>query len=104
MYARDKEEERTGYKQKQVTKCDPDVRVYRYPLLTANWEVLGIYDARYKGAECGKGTCQGLFARWEAIAPARKFDFQPIVVMRNLRTTPCDLRADHSADQLHTRS
>jgi hypothetical protein len=81
-------------------------RIYgpvRFPLLTANWEVLGVHDARYKNSDCGKGTCQGLFARWEQIAPVRHFNFQPIVVLRNLRTTPCDLRADPGADQLRLR-
>lgn len=72
----------------------------RLPLLTANWEVLGVYDARYRSSECGKGTCQGLFACFEQIAPVRTFEFQPVVVLRNLRTTPCDLRAEPGADRV----
>jgi hypothetical protein len=67
-------------------------RIYgpvRLPLLTANWEVLGVYDVRYKTDQYGRTTCDGLFSRWREIAPLRHYEFQPVIVMRNLRTTPC---------------
>lgn len=69
-------------------------RIYgpvRLPLLTANWEVLGVYDASYKVGVCGTATCEGLFPRWQEKAPLKHFEFQPIIVLRNLRTSPCQL-------------
>lgn len=69
-------------------------RIYgpvRLPLLTANWEVLGVYDASYKVGTCGKPTCEGLFARWEQKAPPKFFEFQPVIALRNVRTSPCGL-------------
>jgi hypothetical protein len=67
-------------------------RIYgpvRLPLLTANWEVLGVYDDKFKTDQCGSATCDGLFTRWREIAPLRHYEFQPVLVLRNQRTTPC---------------
>lgn len=67
-------------------------RIYgpvRLPLLTANWEVLGVFDADIKGDQCGSSTCNDLFAQWRKKAPPGHWGFQPVIVMRNMRTTPC---------------
>jgi hypothetical protein len=68
-------------------------RIYgpvRLPLLTANWEVLGVYDDKFKKGQCGSATCDGLFTRWREIAPLRHYEYQPVVVLHNVRTTPCN--------------
>jgi hypothetical protein len=42
----------------------------RYPLLTANWQVVGVYDyqnASYTEGECGEDTCVGIFTRWQSL-------------------------------------
>lgn len=68
-------------------------RIYgpvRLPLMTANWEVLGVYDANVKRDQCGGSTCNDVFARWRKVSLGN-FGFQPVIVMRNMRTTPCSV-------------
>lgn len=67
-------------------------RIYgavRFPLLTADWEVLGVYQAGHMGNVCGIGTCTGLWDYWAKQAPPGAPVWQPLVVMQNMRTTPC---------------
>jgi hypothetical protein len=67
-------------------------RIYgpvRLPLMSANWEVLGVFDAGAKGDQCGRSTCTDLFAHWRKAVPSAASWFQPVIVMRNMRTAPC---------------
>lgn len=73
-------------------------RIYgpvRYPLLTAKWAVVGAYD--YQNAtyaddgQCGQETCAGMFTRWQPKVAVLGSVFQPVVVLRNSRTTPCQM-------------
>jgi hypothetical protein len=67
-------------------------RIYgpvRLPLLTANWAVLGVFDNEFKIDQCGVATCDGLFSRWRSRAPLGDYNFQPVLVMRNMRMSPC---------------
>lgn len=67
-------------------------RIYgfvRLPIVTANWEVLGVYEEGDAKKLCGMQTCEGVYERWKQKAPLGEFNFQPLVVLRNLRTTPC---------------
>lgn len=75
-------------------------RIYgpvRLPMLTANWEVLGVYDALRQPLQglCGTATCQGLFKHFEAQALAGIY--QPVIVLRNQRTTPCGTGVQQSS-------
>lgn len=70
-------------------------RIYgavRFPLMTANWEVLGVYEAGWMPFEgtCGSSTCNGLLSHWAATVGAESI-FQPVVVLQNQRTVPCRL-------------
>lgn len=65
-------------------------RIYgfvRLPLLTANWEVLGVYESDYRVGVCGVSTCAGLYSHWDQ---KKLWAGQPVVVLRNLRITPCE--------------
>ena len=61
----------------------------RLPLLTADWEVLGVYERNYRPGECGIKTCNGLHSYFSQSAAPGVFSFQPVVVLRNLRSAPC---------------
>lgn len=70
-------------------------RIYgfvRLPLLTANWDILGVYhkDGTEKQAMCGVQTCHGLYEYWKQAAPPGTYDLQPVIVMRNSHTSPCN--------------
>lgn len=68
-------------------------RIYgcvRLPMLTANWEVLRGYGKAQASGMCGMHTCEGIYSRWQRV-PVADFGFQPLVVLRNLRLTPCQL-------------
>jgi hypothetical protein len=67
-------------------------RIYglvRLPMMTANWEVVGVYEQDHTAGVCGVQTCQGLISRWQQKAPVGAYGFQPLVVLRNMRTAPC---------------
>lgn len=67
-------------------------RIYgavRLPLMTADWEVLGAYEAGRNGSECGTGTCNGMWDHWAKKSPVGEPGFQPVLVLRNRRATPC---------------
>lgn len=67
-------------------------RIYglvRLPMLMSNWEVLGVYEQDHTSGMCGTQTCQDLYGRWQQKAPVGSSKFQPVVVLRNLRTMPC---------------
>lgn len=75
-------------------------RIYgfvRLPIVTANWEVLGVYEEGSAPGVCGMQTCQGVYERWKKKAPPGNYAFQPLVVLRNLRTTPCQRTAQVAA-------
>jgi hypothetical protein len=69
-------------------------RIYgfmRLPLMTAGWEVVGVYERGYsKPGQCGNQTCDGLFSHWQKAASPGHAGMQPLVVLRNRRTTPCE--------------
>lgn len=67
-------------------------RIYgfvRLPMVTANWEVLGVYEQNSKAGSCGMQTCRGVVERWKQKAPLGVDVFQPVIVLRNRRTQPC---------------
>lgn len=76
-------------------------RIYgfiRLPLVTANWEVVGVYEQDSAAGSCGLQTCHGVFDRWNKKAPIGSYGFQPVVVLRNLRTSPCQLQRQELVD------
>lgn len=76
-------------------------RVYgpvRLPMLTANWEVVGVYDHKNSGSLCGKATCEDIFLRWQQQVPLGTV-FQPVIVVRNQRPSSCDIAPRLSLDQ-----
>lgn len=67
-------------------------RIYgfaRLPLITANWEVLGVYNNGHRAGVCGVQRCEGLYQHWQQAAPGGTYTMQPVVVMRNRRNQPC---------------